>query len=33
LGGAPQDGKYMVVLRRQSDGGYKAIADMFSSNA
>jgi ketosteroid isomerase-like protein len=26
-------GKYIVVLRRQPDGAWKAMADMFSSNA
>jgi ketosteroid isomerase-like protein len=26
------DGKYLVVYRRQADGSLKAIADMFSSN-
>ena len=30
--GAREHGKYMAVYRRQADGGYKAVADMFSSN-
>ena len=29
----PEDrGKYVVIYRRQSDGGWKAVVDMFSSN-
>ena len=27
-----QSGKYLVVFRRQSDGSWKAIADMFSGD-
>ena len=33
MAGAPQEGKYLVVYRRQQNGRYKAIVDMFSSNA
>ena len=31
-GRAEDDGKYLVVFRRQADGAWKAIADMFGSN-
>jgi ketosteroid isomerase-like protein len=31
--GAHQKGKYVVVYRRQADGGYKAIADIFNADA
>jgi ketosteroid isomerase-like protein len=31
--GARHAGKYLVVYQRQSDGGYKAIADSFSDNS
>jgi uncharacterized protein (TIGR02246 family) len=30
--GARQQGKYLVVYRKQADGGYRAVADMFSPN-
>ena len=33
MGGERHEGKYVVVLRRQSDGSYKAVADMFSANS
>jgi uncharacterized protein (TIGR02246 family) len=36
MGFAPegsQDGKYMVVYRRQADGGLKIVADSFNSDA
>ena len=33
MAGAPQEGKYVVVYRKQQDGRYKAVADMFSSNS
>ena len=33
LGGVPQQGKYVVVYRRQADGGYKAIVDIFNADA
>ena len=29
---AEDRGKYVVIYRRQSDGGWKAVVDMFSSN-
>jgi len=31
--GKRQQGKYVVVFRRQADGGYKAIADIFNADA
>jgi ketosteroid isomerase-like protein len=31
--GVRQTGKYLVVYRRQPNGNYKAVADMFSGNA
>src|SRR4051812_9350295 len=33
MGGERHEGKYVVVYRRQADGGYKAIADAFGPNA
>jgi ketosteroid isomerase-like protein len=33
IGGARQQGKFVVVYRRQADGGYKAIADIFNADA
>jgi ketosteroid isomerase-like protein len=33
IAGEPQQGKYLVVYRRQADGGYRAIADMFNADA
>jgi ketosteroid isomerase-like protein len=33
LQGTKQQGKYIVVYRRQGDGGYKAIADIFNADA
>jgi ketosteroid isomerase-like protein len=33
IGGSRQQGKYLVVYKRQSDGGYKAIADAFNGDA
>ncbi len=27
------EGKYVIVLRRQPDGGYKTVVDMFSENS
>lgn len=30
--GQKQQGKYVVVYRRQSDGGYKAIVDIFNAD-
>lgn len=33
IGGVKQQGKYCVVLRRQADGGYKAIVDAFNADA
>jgi ketosteroid isomerase-like protein len=33
MAGAPQEGKYVVVYRRQQNGRYRAVVDMFSSNA
>ena len=33
LQGKAQKGKYLVVYRRQADGGYKAIADIFNGDA
>ncbi len=33
IAGARQQGKYVVVFRRQADGGYKAIADIFNADA
>ena len=33
MAGAPQEGKYLVVYRRQQNGRYRAVVDMFSSNA
>ena len=33
LGGATQEGKYVVVYRRQADGRYLAAVDSFSPNA
>ena len=33
LGGDRHIGKYVVVYRRQADGGYKAVVDSFSPNA
>ena len=32
IAGARQQGKYIVVFRRQADGGYKAIADCFNAD-
>lgn len=32
IGGVRQQGKYVVVLRRQADGGYKAIVDAFNAD-
>ena len=32
VAGARQQGKYLVVYRKQADGGYRAVADMFSPN-
>ncbi len=32
VGGAADRGKYVVIFRRQADGGWKAVADMFSSD-
>jgi ketosteroid isomerase-like protein len=32
IAGARQQGKYVVVYRRQADGAYKAIADIFNAN-
>jgi ketosteroid isomerase-like protein len=31
--GKKEQGKYVVVCRRQSDGGYKAIVDIFNADA
>ena len=33
MAGAPQEGKYVVVYRKQQNGRYKAVVDMFSSNS
>jgi ketosteroid isomerase-like protein len=33
IGGAHSTGKYVVVYKRQSDGGLKAIADAFNADA
>jgi ketosteroid isomerase-like protein len=33
MAGEPQEGKYVVVYRRQQNGRYRAVVDMFSSNA
>jgi ketosteroid isomerase-like protein len=33
IAGAVQQGKYVVVYRRQADGGYKAIVDCFNPDA
>jgi ketosteroid isomerase-like protein len=33
IGGQRAKGKYVVVARRQADGGYKAIADCFNADA
>ena len=33
LGADRHIGKYVVVYRRQADGGYKAVVDSFSPNA
>ena len=33
VAGAKQTGKYMCVYRRQSNGSYRAVADIFNSNA
>jgi ketosteroid isomerase-like protein len=33
IGGAHQTGKYVVVYKRQADGGLKAIADAFNADA
>jgi ketosteroid isomerase-like protein len=33
LGGDRHIGKYVVVYRRQADGGFKAVVDSFSPNA
>lgn len=33
MGGKQDNGKYVVVYRRQRDGSWKAVADMFSSNS
>ena len=33
MAGAKQEGKYAVIYRRQPNGRYKAVVDMFSSNA
>lgn len=33
LAGERAQGKYMLVYRRQADGGYKAIADAFNADA
>ncbi len=33
LAGTPSNGKYLVVYRRQADGGWKAVEDMFSPNS
>ena len=32
IAGARQQGKFVVVFRRQADGGYKAIADIFNAD-
>jgi ketosteroid isomerase-like protein len=32
LAGTRQQGKFAVVFRRQADGGYKAIADIFNAD-
>ena len=32
IAGARQHGKYVVVFRRQADGGYKAVADAFNAD-
>ena len=31
--GARQQGKYLAVFRKQSNGSYRAVADAFNSNA
>jgi ketosteroid isomerase-like protein len=33
MGGVRQTGKYVVVYKRQADGGLKAIADAFNADA
>ena len=33
FGGTHSTGKYVVVFRRQADGGLKAIADVFNADA
>jgi ketosteroid isomerase-like protein len=33
MGGVRQTGKYVVVYKRQADGGLKAIADVFNADA
>ena len=33
MGGSPQAGKYVAVYRRQPNGRYLAVVDMFSPNA
>jgi ketosteroid isomerase-like protein len=33
MGGERQQGKYVVVYQRQSDGAYKAVADAFNADA
>jgi ketosteroid isomerase-like protein len=33
MGGARQEGKYVVVYQRQEDGGYKAVVDAFNPDA
>jgi ketosteroid isomerase-like protein len=33
MGGQKAQGKYAVVYRRQSDGGFKAIVDAFNADA
>ena len=33
IGGQASQGKYVVVFRKQADGGYKAIADCFNADA
>jgi uncharacterized protein (TIGR02246 family) len=33
MGGERHEGKYVVVYRRQEDGGYRAVVDAFNSNA
>ena len=32
VGGKTEVGKYVVVYRRQSDGGWKAVADIFNTD-